>query len=63
VTRNDDGMDVIIVATQVGADTGRLAEKTGFTIDQIRPLESRLRTAISNFLRHGVALGLVVHRH
>jgi hypothetical protein len=39
-------MDLIIVATQVGADIGRLAEKTGFTIDQIRPLESRLRHAL-----------------
>jgi hypothetical protein len=39
-------MDLIIVATQVGADIGRLAEKTGFTIDQIRPLESRLRQAL-----------------
>ena len=28
-------MDLVIVATQVGADIGRLAEKTGFTIDQI----------------------------
>lgn len=45
-TQTAMAMDLIIVATQVGADIGRLAEKTSFTIEQIRPLESRLRQAL-----------------
>lgn len=39
-------MDLIILATLVGADAVRLAEKTGVLIDQIRPLENRLREAL-----------------
>jgi hypothetical protein len=38
-------MDLIIVATLVGADAARLAEKTDIPIEQIRPLENRLREA------------------
>jgi hypothetical protein len=39
-------MQLIIVATQVGADIDRLAEATGFAVEQIRPLEHRLREAL-----------------
>ena len=39
-------MDVVIVAVEVGADIIRVAEKTGVAIDQIRPLELRLREAM-----------------
>ena len=39
-------MDVVIVAVEVGADIVRVAEKTGFTVDQVRPLEGRLREAL-----------------
>jgi len=38
-------MDLIVLATLVGADAVRLAEKTDVPIDQIRPLEDRLREA------------------
>ena len=38
-------MDLIVVATLVGADAARLAEKTDIPIEQIRPLENRLREA------------------
>ncbi len=38
-------MEAIIVAVQEGADIVRVAEKTAITIDQIRPLERRLREA------------------
>jgi hypothetical protein len=38
-------MDLIIVATLVGADAVRLAEKTNVPIEKIRPLERRLREA------------------
>ena len=39
-------MQVIISAVEVGADTVRVAAKTGVAIDQIRPLERRLREAL-----------------
>ena len=39
-------MDLIVVATLVGADTVRLAEKTEIPVDQLRPLENRLREAL-----------------
>jgi hypothetical protein len=39
-------MDVVIVAAAVGADIIRVAEKTGVAIDQVRPLERRLREAL-----------------
>jgi hypothetical protein len=38
-------MDLIIVATLVGAEAVRLAEKTDVPIDKISPLERRLREA------------------
>ncbi len=38
-------MQLIVAATQVGADVVRLAEKTGVPIDQIRPLERLFREA------------------
>ena len=39
-------MQVIISAVEVGADIARVAEKIGVAIDQIRPLERRLREAL-----------------
>ena len=39
-------MEAITMAVLVGADILRVAEKTGVAIDQIRPLERRLREAL-----------------
>ena len=39
-------MEAITMAVLVGADIVRVAEKTGFAVDQIRPLERRLREAM-----------------
>jgi len=39
-------MDVVIVAVEVGADIVRVAGKIGVAVDQILPLERRLREAL-----------------
>jgi len=39
-------MEAITMAVLVGADIVRVAEKTGYAVDQIRPLERRLREAL-----------------